>query len=95
MSEPVITAPAVPRYRWYHKVSALIFIVFCMELGIFLVMYPWSRLWDTNFFPMLAPQWRLIWDNAYLRGAISGLGVLNVYIALLEIFRLRRFARQS
>jgi hypothetical protein len=34
------------------------------------------------------------WFNAYVRGAVSGLGIVNVYIALLEIFRLRRFARR-
>ena len=28
----------------------------------------------------------------YLRGAISGLGVVNLYISLIEAFRLRRFA---
>lgn len=90
MTEPV---PA-PRYRWYHKLSALIFIVFCLELGIFLVIFPWSDAWDRNFFSTLAPQWRLYWDNAYLRGAISGLGIVNVYISVVEIFRLRRFARR-
>jgi hypothetical protein len=73
---------------------ALIFIVFCMELGMFLVIFPWSEFWDRSFFFSLAPEWRLYWDNAYLRGAVSGLGILNVYIALMEIFRLRRFARR-
>jgi hypothetical protein len=28
----------------------------------------------------------------YVRGAISGLGVLNLYISLGEVFRLRRFS---
>ena len=32
--------------------------------------------------------------NTYLRGAISGLGVVNLYIAVVEAFRLRRFARR-
>ena len=49
---------------------------------------------DKNLFSALAPEWRQYWDNAYLRGAVSGLGVLNVYISLAEIFRLRRFSRQ-
>ena len=31
--------------------------------------------------------------NAYVRGAVSGVGVLNLYISFLEIFRLRRFSR--
>jgi quinol-cytochrome oxidoreductase complex cytochrome b subunit len=93
VTEP-IPAPEAPRYRWYHVVAALIFIVFCMELGMFLVIFPWSEFWDRSFFFSLAPEWRLYWDNAYLRGAVSGLGIVNVYIALVEIFRLRRFARR-
>lgn len=86
-------APEAPHYRWYHKVSALIFIVFCLELGMFLVIFPWSEFWERNFFSSLLPEWRMYWDNAYLRGAVSGLGIVNVYISLVEIFRLRRFAR--
>jgi hypothetical protein len=30
----------------------------------------------------------------YVRGAISGLGVVNLYISLGEVFRLRRFSGQ-
>jgi hypothetical protein len=81
-------------YRWYHKVSALIFILFCLELGMFLLIFPWSGLWDHSLFSALGPNWRGYWDNAYVRGAISGLGVVNLYICLLEIFRLRRFSHQ-
>jgi len=88
-----VPAPEAPRYRWYHVATALLFIVFCLELGMFLVIFPWSDAWDHNFFSTLAPEWRIYWDNAYLRGAITGLGLLNVYISLVEIFRLRRFAR--
>ena len=87
------TPPAHPRYRWYHKVTALIFIAFCLELGVFLLFFPWSVLWDRNFFSSITPPWRQYWDNAYLRGAVSGLGLVNVYISLVEIFRLRRFLR--
>lgn len=86
---------AVPRpaYRWYHKVSALLFIVFCLEIGLFLLIFPWTDGWDANFFSVLVPEWHRFWENAYVRGAISGVGVLNLYISFLEIFRLRRFAR--
>ncbi|HVN04722.1 MAG TPA: hypothetical protein VMT86_09915 [Bryobacteraceae bacterium] len=96
MTDP-IPAPspttAEPHYRWYHKVSALIFIIFCMELGMFLVIFPWSNFWDRNLFSSLFPEWRAYWSNAYLRGAVSGLGIVDVYISLVEILRLRRFAR--
>jgi hypothetical protein len=40
------------------------------------------------------PQMKSFWDNLYVRGAVSGLGVVNLYISLVEIYRLRRFARR-
>lgn len=87
-------APEPPRHRWYHVALALIFIVFCMELGMSLVIFPWSDYWDRSFFAWFPPDWRQYWANAYLRGGVSGLGLVNVYIALVEVFRLRRFARR-
>jgi hypothetical protein len=30
--------------------------------------------------------------NPYFRGSISGLGLVNIFVAFLEIIRLRRFA---
>ncbi len=92
--EPVPEA-APPVYRWYHKVSALLFIVFCLEVGMFLLMFPWTEYWDHNFFSSLIPEWHRFWANSYVRGAVSGLGVVNLYISLVEIFRLRRFARRG
>jgi hypothetical protein len=83
-----------PVYRWYHKVWALLFIAFCLELGTFLLVFPWTDSWDSNFFSALVPEWHGYWGNAYVKGAVSGLGVANIYISLLEIFRLRRFARR-
>ena len=31
-----------------------------------------------------------VWDNPYFRGALSGLGLLNIYISFVEVFRLKR-----
>jgi len=85
---------ASPEYRWYHKMWAVLVITFCLEVGFFLLIFPWTDSWSTNYFSTLIPEWRMRWDNMYLRGAISGLGVVNLYISFIEIFRLRRFARR-
>jgi hypothetical protein len=85
---------AKPVYHWYHKISAVVFIVFCLEIGLYLLIYPWTDSWEGNYFSNLLPQFRDYWDNMYVRGAVSGLGVINVYVSLVEIFRLRRFARR-
>jgi len=82
-----------PAPRWFHKVTSILFITFCLEIGIFLLVFPWTDYWDANYFSSLVPSWQPYWDNMYLRGAISGLGVVNLYISFIEIFRLRRFAR--
>ena len=83
-----------PVYHWYHKMSAVLFITFCLEIGLFLLIFPWTEYWDNNFFSALIPDWLQYWDNMYVRGAVSGLGVVNLYICLVEILRLRRFARR-
>lgn len=83
-----------PQFRWYHKLSAVLLVAFCFEIGVFLMIFPWTPYWDANYFGSLVPQWRQFWSNLYFRGAVSGLGVVNLYIAVLELYRLRRFARR-
>ena len=84
-----------PVYHWYHKIWAVLVVTFCLEIGCFLLFFPWTRFWDTNYFATLLPGLKAHWNNDYVRGAISGLGALNLYIAVVEIFRLRRFARRG
>ena len=81
-----------PRYTWFQKFSAVLFCVFCFELGLFLLVYPWTGPWNTNYFLTAKPEWREFLLSHQFRGAISGLGVLNMFIAFGEVFRLRRFA---
>ena len=89
-TEPSPVTPP-PTYRWYQKVSAVVFITFCLEIGLYLLIVPWTESWDGNYFSGL-PQMKIYWDNLYVRGAVSGLGAVNLLISLSEIFRLRRFA---
>ena len=83
-----------PQYRWYHKMTAVLFITFCLEVGFFLLIFPWTDYWEGNYFSTLIPALQPYWENSYFRGAVSGLGVVNLYISFIEIFRLRRFARK-
>jgi hypothetical protein len=82
-------------YRWYQKLGAVVFAFFCFELGVFLMLFPWLGLWDLNYFSSLNPKWREIWLSPYFRGAVSGIGLVNVGIAFLEVYRLRRFSTHT
>ena len=84
----------VADYRWYHKASALLVIVFCIEVGLVLMAAPWSPFWDSNAFLSLTPAWYRFWHNDYARGAVTGIGALNIYVAFAEVHRLRRFAKE-
>jgi hypothetical protein len=86
-----IDLPPAPRYRWYHKVSAVLFITFCLDIGLFLLIFPWTDYWDN--FAAFVRSWRPYLDTMYVRGGISGFGVVNLYISLGEVFRLRRFSK--
>lgn len=96
--EPLESAPPLPPERkpqptWFDRFSSFLFVVFCCELGLFLLVYPWTDSWTENYFSVAAPDrvltvWRLWWNNPYVRGAVSGLGVVNLWIALTEVFRM-------
>ena len=83
-----------PVYRWYHKMSAVLFITFCLEVGFFLMVFPWTDAWESNYFSTVVPEWRRFWENMYVRGAVSGVGAVNLYISFVETFRLKRFAKR-
>lgn len=83
--------PLPTRYLWYHKVAGIIYAIFCFQVGVFLVVLPWSKYWDFNYFSTLS-NWKELWNSDYLRGAVSGLGIINLYLSLQEVFGLRRFA---
>ncbi|HEX2727313.1 MAG TPA: hypothetical protein VHN20_15945 [Beijerinckiaceae bacterium] len=69
---------------WYQKLATLIALIFCFEVGVFLAVFPWITDWRMNYLAVLP-----FWHSPYLRGAISGVGLLNIYIALAEAVRLK------
>lgn len=70
------------------RVSQILVMLLWIELGIVLIIVPWSEYWEINSFLYQYPRIGLVLGNAFLRGAISGLGVMNVLLAL-ETFRRR------
>ena len=54
-------------------------------MGLLLVLVPWSAFWDRNYFAELLPALRSVITNNYVRGAVMGLGLINVWAALSEL----------
>lgn len=56
-----------------------------LESGLLLILIPWSAFWDRNYFVELVPAIGAVLRSNYLRGAVTGLGLLNVWSALAEL----------
>lgn len=89
-------ASSAPLSRPSHKPPmmnrwlAILYILFCFELGIILFMLPWVPVWNRNFFVGRFAWVSVVALNDFVRGAISGLGLADVALAFQEIWRLRR-----
>lgn len=49
------------------------------------MVLPWSGFWDRNYFAGVWPALRPILANNFLRGAISGLGVVNLCAGVADL----------
>lgn len=58
------------------------------EAGFLLLILPWTVFWDRNYVLEFLPAVHAITQSPYLRGAVSGLGVVNVAIGIQEIARM-------
>ena len=90
---PIGEAPVYVKHTWAHKLGVILFVIVCFEVGVFLLVFPWTQQWDGNSLASLLPGLRDYWTSSYFRGAWSGLGVLNIYISIGELLRLRRTSR--
>lgn len=65
-----------------NRVLRALLVVVCFEMGALLLYLPWSDFWEKNFFLVHFPALiRLLLHPAF-RGAVSGLGVLDILLAL-------------
>ena len=63
----------------------LLLVAFSLEVGFVLIVIPWSTFWDSNYFGQLLPPLRMLITNNFVRGAVSGLGLINISTGLLEL----------
>ncbi len=71
----------------------LFFALYCLEAGLFFTVVPWTRIWTLN--PLLHENVAIaFWaDNPFVRGFISGVGVIHFIVGIRELMRLVRARR--
>ena len=63
----------------------LFIVAFFFEIGFALVVVPWSAFWDRNYFAETVPAIHAVITNNFVRGAVSGLGIINLIAGLGEL----------
>lgn len=84
---PAATAPTAGHghaISWGRRIEMIILTLFCLQVGSFLLVFPWMPFWADNYFFTLLDSWRPVVLSPYFRGAVSGLGALNLYLAIVE-----------
>jgi polyferredoxin len=63
----------------------LLLTAFFLETGVVLLLAPWSEFWDRNYFAQALPFIHALMINNFVRGAVSGLGIVNMSAAVAEM----------
>jgi hypothetical protein len=72
---------AIPSLPMNRVLRALLVVV-CFEMGALLLYLPWSAFWEHNFFLSHFPSLIHVVLHPSFRGAVSGLGVVDILLAL-------------
>jgi hypothetical protein len=88
------------------RISVVFYIILCLEIGIFLTVLPWWPQgmlglsdWGNNYFLLYAARktgyygLQAVVASGWVRGAVTGVGLLNLGIAFWEIFNFKQTVR--
>ena len=88
-------APPPPRPSklapvWLQRMSLFILVLFCVYLGILVAALPWlTGVWDHNLYFTSHPRLWAVMRLGLVRGIVSGLGLLDIWIGISEAVHYR------
>jgi hypothetical protein len=65
-----------------NRIYRALLVVLAFEMGALLLYLPWSIYWEQNFFLNHYPLLRSILLHPSFRGAVSGIGILDILLAI-------------
>jgi len=74
---------------WLRRVGVLLFVFLCATLGVMLMILPWRPEWSDNPLLFPYPAVREVVSSGFVRGLVTGLGLLNVWMGFWEALRYR------
>ena len=76
--------------RWLERAELFLRVLLRMYIGLAVAIVPWWPIfWDQNPLFVQFPTLSIYAANGAVRGIVSGLGLLNLWIALQDAIRHR------
>jgi hypothetical protein len=85
---PPPQSPTKPNL-WLQRIWLVVFVLFCLEVGIILTALPWTPIWTNNSLLLGYPQVRDFLMRNFVRGLVSGLGLVDIWMGVAEAVRYR------
>lgn len=77
----------------HDRITLFLFVVYCVEIGLFLVLAPWTVLWDRTLGQVPSQLLRLIVLHPAARAAVTGFGLVHLVWGAHDLTLL--FSRRS
>ena len=75
---------------WLQRLSLFVLVLFCVYLGVLVMVLPWwPKVWDQNQFIQARPQLAALLHTGAMRGLVSGLGLIDIWIGISEAVHYR------
>ena len=78
-----------PSGRWLERINLFLRVMIRLYVGLILCFLPWTHLWSLNrlflYFDFVAH----VLNSGAVRGMVSGLGLLNLWIGIWEAIHYR------
>jgi hypothetical protein len=68
-----------------NRILSAVLVVVCCLMGAVLFYLPWTGIWEQNYFLSHFPSMMRILLHPSFRGAVSGLGILDIFLAIRMI----------
>lgn len=90
--EPKVHSKAV---LWMHRISLVIYVIFCVEIGMLLAVLPWTRVWTENGLIVAYPALKAFLSQNFVRGVMTGIGLSDIWLGVWEAVHYRESARRA
>ncbi len=81
-----------PAPIWLQRVSLVVLVVFCFYIGVLMTVLPWwPKFWEHNGWMLAHPMVGGVLQRGWVRGVISGIGLLDIWIGVSEMVHYRDY----